>query len=95
MPETDNWEKICARQDGLALIKILHEYVHDKDGITAGIQEIVDADYALYGCKQGRSSEVDYLREFKARVAAINESGGRAGWSLAAAKLVAKELDLD
>ena len=74
--EKDNWEKLSARQDGLALIRVLHQFAHDKDGVTAGMQEIVDADCALYACKQGRSSEVDYLREFKARVDTINESGG-------------------
>ena len=55
----------------------------------------MDADCALYNCRQGQRSKVDYLREFKARVDTINESGSRAGWSLAAAKLVAKELNLD
>ena len=94
-PESDNWEKLSACQDGLALIRVLHQFAHEKDGVTAGMQEIVDADCALYGCKQGKSSETEYLREFKARVDNINESGGRAGWSPAAANLVAKELGLD
>ena len=40
--ELDKWEAVNERQDGLQLIKILHQLAHDKDGNKAGIQEIVD-----------------------------------------------------
>ena len=44
---------------------------------------------------QGKQSKVDYLRAFQANADAINLAGGYAGGSIAAAKLVAKEQDLN
>ena len=57
--------------------------------------EIVTLERSLALNVQGRRSEVDYLRAFKANADAINLAGGYAGGSIAAAKLVAKEQSLN
>ena len=57
--------------------------------------EIVTLERSLVLNVQGKRSEVDYLRAFKANANAINLAGGYAGDSIAAAKLVAKEQGLN
>mgnify|MGYP006064030703 CR=1 FL=1 len=59
------------------------------------IKEIVDADHTLFTCYQGRRSDVEYLRDFRAHEDTINESGGEAGYSLPAARIVAREKGLN
>ena len=44
---------------------------------------------------QGKQSKVNYLQAFRANADAINLTGVYAGGSIAAAKLVAKEQDLN
>ena len=60
-----------------------------------GLMEIVTLERSLTLNVQGKCSEVDYLRAFQANTDAINLAGGYVGGIIAAAKLVAKEQELN
>ena len=83
-----------AGRDGVALLKAIHRLCNQQGG-AKGLMEIVTLERSLALNVQGKHSEVDYLRAFRANADAINLAGGYAGGSIAAAKLVAKEQDLN
>ena len=87
----EGWPTILEDQDGVGLLKVIHRLCNQQDGGATGLMEIVTLERSLALNVQGRWSEVDYLRAFKANTDAINLAGGYAGGSIAVAKLVAKE----
>ena len=87
----EGWPKILDNQDGVGLLKAIHRLCNQQDGRATGLMEIVTLERSLALNVQGRRSEVDYLRAFKANADAIDLPGGYASGSIAATKLVAKE----
>ena len=75
----------------MAPLKAVHRLCNQQNSGATGLMEIVTLERSLALNVQRKSSEVDYLRAFKANADAINLAGGYAGGSIAAAKLVAKE----
>ena len=85
------WPTILKEQDEVALLKAIHRLCNQQDVRATGLMEIVTLERSLALNVQGKRSEVDYLRAFKANADAINLAGRYAVRSIAAAKLVAKE----
>ena len=60
-----------------------------------GLMEIVTLERSLALNVQGKRSKINYLQAYKVNAEAINLVGRYAGGSIAAAKLVAKEQELN
>ena len=85
------WLKILEDQDGVALLMVVHRLCNQQDDGATGPMESVTLERTLALNVQGKRSKVDYLQAFKANADTINLTGGYAGGSIAAAKLVTKE----
>ena len=95
LKDCKGWPTILEEQDGVGLLKAIHRlYTQQDDGAT-GLMEIITLKKSLTLNVQGKRSKVDYLQVFQANADTINLAGGYAGGSITAAKLVAKEQDLN
>ena len=80
------WKDIKDSQDGILLVKMLHQIYFDQDGSKQSMWEIVTPDKKLYLYFQKKDWSLDkYTREFNARKEVCKEIGSTPGKCLESA----------